>query len=105
MLKMIGWCWWWFVLVVLVCCGMSCWALQVVEVVVYMVFDCEFLELILIDFEWVLQFNVLVKFDVELMKIVGLVIVIMQEKNWFWCDVFWNNEILYILWFQKMGLL
>jgi iron(III) transport system substrate-binding protein len=75
------------------------------EVVVYVALDREFSEPILKDLESELQMTMLVKYDQESNKTVGLVNDILQNQTRPRGDVFWNNEIMHTLRLQQLGLL
>jgi len=83
----------------------GCWRQSGEEVFVYTALDEEFSEPILKAFERETGIKVEAKPDVESTKTVGLVNVIIQEKNRPRCDLFWNNEILHTLRLEKLGLL
>ena len=77
------------------------------DVVVYSALDQEFAFPILNAFERSTdhETGVVPKFDVESTKTVGLVNLIITEKDAPVCDVFWNNEIMHTVRLQKLGLL
>ncbi|MGI8981340.1 MAG: extracellular solute-binding protein [Pirellulaceae bacterium] len=75
------------------------------EVVVYSALDREFSEPILNDAGLASGLSVVVKYDIESTKTVGLTQAIMAETNRPRCDVFWNNEILNTLRLEEKGLL
>jgi iron(III) transport system substrate-binding protein len=77
------------------------------DVVVYSALDQEFAFPILNAFERSTdhETGVVPKFDVESTKTVGLVNLIITEKETPVCDVFWNNEIMHTVRLQKLGLL
>lgn len=77
------------------------------DVVVYSALDQEFAFPILNAFERSRdhETGVIPKFDVESTKTVGLVNLIIAEKNAPNCDLFWNNEIMHTVRLQKLGLL
>ena len=77
------------------------------DVIVYSALDQEFAQPILDSYERSVdgETTVIGKFDVESTKTVGLVNLIIAEKNQPTCDLFWNNEIMHTVRLQKMGLL
>ncbi|MBA4387442.1 MAG: iron transporter [Verrucomicrobia bacterium] len=75
------------------------------EVVVYTAHDRGFSEPILKEFEKQTGIRVLVKYDTEATKTVGLVNAIRSEKNRPRCDVFWNNEIVHTVRLKNEELL
>lgn len=75
------------------------------EVVVYTALDREFSEPIFDDFTRATGIRVRAKYDTEANKTVGLVNLILQERQRPRCDVFWNNEILHGLRLGREGLL
>ena len=75
------------------------------QVICFVALDREFSSPILEDFERQTGVHVLVKFDVESTKTVGLTTAIINERARPRCDIFWNNEILHTLRLQKLGLL
>lgn len=77
------------------------------DVVVYSALDQEFAQPILDSFERSTEdeTTVIGKFDVESTKTVGLVNLIIAEKDRPACDLFWNNEIMHTVRLQKLGLL
>lgn len=77
------------------------------DVVVYSALDRDFASPILDAFERTQdhETGVLPKFDVESTKTVGLVQLIIAEKDAPACDLFWNNEIMHTVRLQKLGLL
>ncbi|MEQ1858663.1 MAG: substrate-binding domain-containing protein [Chthoniobacteraceae bacterium] len=64
------------------------------SVVVYCAHDAVFAEEILRDFEMRSGVKVLVRYDTEATKSLGLVELLLAEKDAPRCDVFWNNEML-----------
>jgi len=86
-----------------ICAG--CWSRSANEVVVYTALDREFSEPVLDEFQRRTGIRVLVKYDVESTKTIGLVNAIIQERARPRCDVFWNNEIMHTLRLDKLGLL
>ena len=83
----------------------GCWSSSPREVVVYAALDREFSEPILQQYERETGVRVLVKYDVESTKTVGLTEAIINEKKRPRCDLFWNNEIVQTLRLQRLGLL
>lgn len=77
------------------------------DVVVYSALDQEFSFPLLNAFERSTDHDtgVIAKFDVESTKTVGLVNLIIAEKESPVCDLFWNNEIMHTVRLQKLGLL
>lgn len=73
--------------------------------VVYCAHDQEFSEPILRDFEAKTGIKVLVRFDTEATKSLGLVNLIKQERAHPQCDVFWNNELMGMIDLAEAGLL
>lgn len=74
-------------------------------VVVYAALDREFSKPVLDEFTTVTGIRVLVKYDDESTKTVGLTNALIQEANRPRCDVFWNNEILNTLRLEQKELL
>jgi hypothetical protein len=64
------------------------------KLVVYCAHDAVFAEAILDDFEKQTGIPVVVKYDTEATKSLGLVEQIIQDGAKPRCDVFWNNEML-----------
>ncbi|HYR58559.1 MAG TPA: ABC transporter substrate-binding protein, partial [Chthoniobacteraceae bacterium] len=73
--------------------------------VVYCAHDAVFAEEILRTFERQSGIRVAVKYDTEATKSLGLVELLLREKNAPRCDVFWNNELLGTLDLDQRGLL
>lgn len=73
--------------------------------VVYCAHDAQFSREILDRFERETGIDVVVRFDTEASKSLGLVNRIIREKNSPRCDVFWNNQLLGTLDLQDRGLL
>lgn len=73
--------------------------------VVYCAHDQEFAEEILKDFERETGIRVVVKYDSEATKSLGLVNLLIEEKEHPQCDVFWNNELLGTCELEEQGLL
>jgi iron(III) transport system substrate-binding protein len=88
-------------------CTFGCVGRSESDVVVYSALDQEFAQPILDSFERSTEgeTTVIGKFDVESTKTVGLVNLIIKEKERPACDVFWNNEIMHTVRLQKLGLL
>lgn len=75
------------------------------DLTVYCAHDSVFAEKILRDFEAATGLRVAAKFDTEATKSLGLVELLVREKQSPRCDVFWNNELLGTLALQEQGLL
>ncbi len=75
------------------------------RVVVYCAHDREFAEEILDDFKKKTGIDVLVSWDTEANKSVGLADKLMREKSAPRCDVHWNNEIVGTIRLQNQGVL
>jgi iron(III) transport system substrate-binding protein len=75
------------------------------EVVVYTALDREFSEPIFEEFTKRTGIVVRAKYDSEASKTVGLVNLILNERQRPRCDLFWNNEILNTIRLEKAGLL
>jgi iron(III) transport system substrate-binding protein len=75
------------------------------EVVVYTALDQEFSEPIFDDFTRETGIVVRAKYDTEANKTVGLVNLILSERNRPRCDLFWNNEPIHTLRLAQAGLL
>lgn len=75
------------------------------EVVCYTALDMEFSKPLLEKFEKDTGIKVLMKFDAESTKTIGLVNSLIAEKEHPRCDVFWNNEIVNTIRLKKEGLL
>lgn len=73
--------------------------------VVYCAHDSIYAEKILRDFEKETGIRVAIRFDTEATKSLGLVELLLAEKDAPRCDVFWNNELLGTLDLQEKGLL
>jgi iron(III) transport system substrate-binding protein len=73
--------------------------------VVYCAHDAVFAESILRDFERSTGIKVAVKFDTEATKSLGLVEMLIREKDRPRCDVFWNNELLGTMDLAERGIL
>lgn len=73
--------------------------------VVYCAHDAIFSEKILKQFEQETGIPVAVRFDTEATKSLGLVDLIIREKEAPRCDVFWNNELLGMFDLQEKGIL
>ncbi|TWT53604.1 putative binding protein component of ABC iron transporter precursor [Rubripirellula amarantea] len=89
------------------CSSSGCVGRSESDVVVYSALDQEFAQPILDSYERSVEgkTKVIGKFDVESTKTVGLVNLIVAEKEKPTCDLFWNNEIMHTVRLQKMGLL
>jgi iron(III) transport system substrate-binding protein len=75
------------------------------RVVVYCAHDREFAEEILDDFSRQTGLKVLVRYDTEANKAVGLYEDLVREAARPRCDVHWNNEILATIRLQEQGIL
>lgn len=84
---------------------MGCRGVDPNSVVVYTALDRQFSEPILKRFEAQTGIRVLVKYDTEATKTVGLVNTIRSEKARPRCDVFWNNEVVNTIRLKKENLL
>jgi iron(III) transport system substrate-binding protein len=73
--------------------------------VVYCAHDEEFAAGVLRDFERDTGIPVVVKYDSEATKSLGLVNLLAEEKEHPQCDVFWNNELLGTVELKDQGLL
>ena len=73
--------------------------------VVYCSHDSTYSEAILQDFERETGIRVIVRFDTEATKSIGLINLLIAEQDNPQCDVFWNNEVLGTMRLQKLGLL
>src|SRR6185369_12648152 len=73
--------------------------------VVYCSHDAIYAEKILRDFEKRSGIPVAIRFDTEATKSLGLIELLVREKDAPRCDVFWNNELLGMLDLQERGLL
>ncbi len=75
------------------------------SLVVYCAHDSVYAEAILRDFEKQTGIRVDVRYDTEATKSLGLVNLIVAERQRPRCDVFWNNELLGTVDLQSQGLL
>ena len=73
--------------------------------VVYCAHDSIYSEKILRDFEKRTGIPVAIRFDTEATKSLGLVELLVREKEAPRCDVFWNNELLGTLDLAERGIL
>ena len=73
--------------------------------VVYCAHDSIYSEKILRDFEKRTGVKIAVRFDTEATKSLGLVELLVQEKDAPRCDVFWNNELLGTMDLADRGIL
>lgn len=73
--------------------------------VVYCSHDSTYSEEILRDFERESGIRLIVRFDTEATKSIGLMNLLIAERENPQCDVFWNNEVLGTMKLQKLGLL
>jgi iron(III) transport system substrate-binding protein len=71
----------------------------------YCAHDAEFSEPIIKEFERRTKIRVLIRFDTEATKTLGLVNLLLREKSQPRCDVFWNNELLSMLTLKQHGVL
>ena len=76
-----------------------------VPLVVYCAHDSIYSEKILRDFEKRTGIPVAIRFDTEATKSLGLVELLVQEKDAPRCDVFWNNELLGTMDLAERGIL
>lgn len=75
------------------------------SLVVYCAHDSVYSQKILDLFEKKTGIKVIPKFDTEATKSLGLVELLVKEKENPVCDVFWNNELLGIMHLQEKGVL
>ncbi len=75
------------------------------SLVVYCAHDSVYADAILKDFEKQTGIRVDVRYDTEATKSLGLVNLIVAERQRPRCDVFWNNELLGTIDLQSQGLL
>lgn len=73
--------------------------------VVYCSHDSTFSDAILRDFERESGIRVIVRFDTEATKSIGLINLLIAEREHPQCDVFWNNEVLGTMKLQQLGVL
>lgn len=73
--------------------------------VVYCAHDQIFAEQILNDFSRQTGIRIQTRYDTEATKSLGLINLIVQERQQPRCDVFWNNELLGMVELQQQGLL
>jgi iron(III) transport system substrate-binding protein len=73
--------------------------------VVYCSHDSIYSEVILRDFERRTGIQVVIRFDTEATKSLGLVNLLIAEKDGPQCDVFWNNEVLGTMRLKNEGVL
>lgn len=73
--------------------------------VVYCAHDAEFSDAILQDFQRQTGITVVVQYDTEATKSLGLVNLLNAEKDHPRCDVFWNNELLGTVALREAGVL
>lgn len=81
------------------------WSSPQQALVVYCSHDAEYSEPLLKEFERRTGIPVLIRFDTEATKSLGLVNLLIHEKSQSRCDVFWNNELLGMLELQSQGVL
>jgi iron(III) transport system substrate-binding protein len=79
---------------VLFACYYFVWAPHRDSLVVYCAHDSIYADSILHEFEQQTGIPVVVRYDTEATKSLGLVELLLQEKAHPRCDVFWNNELL-----------
>ena len=75
------------------------------ELIVYCAHDAVYAEQILSDFTRQTGIRVQTRFDTEATKSLGLINLILQERQQPRCDVFWNNELLGMVELREQGLL
>ena len=75
------------------------------SLVVYCAHDRVFAEQILDDFTRQTGIRVQTRYDTEATKSLGLINLIVQERQQPRCDVFWNNELLGMVELRQQGLL
>lgn len=75
------------------------------SLVVYCAHDSIYADQIFQEFERETGISVVVRYDTEATKSLGLVELLLQEKEHPRCDVFWNNELLGTLQLADEGLL
>ncbi len=75
------------------------------SLVVYCAHDSLYSEQVLREFERRTGIPVAIRFDTEATKSLGLVNLLLREKEHPRCDVFWNNQLLGTLDLQQAGLL
>jgi iron(III) transport system substrate-binding protein len=73
--------------------------------VVYCSHDSTFSDEILRDFERETGVRLVVRFDTEATKSIGLINLLIAEREHPQCDVFWNNEVLGTMQLQQLGML
>lgn len=73
--------------------------------VVYCSHDSTYSEEILRDFERETGIRLIVRFDTEATKSIGLINLLIAERDTPQCDVFWNNEVLGTMKLQELGML
>lgn len=83
----------------------SIWTKSSQALVVYCAHDAEYSEPILKEFERRTGIPVLIRFDTEATKSLGLINLLIHEKSQPRCDVFWNNELLGMLDLQAQEVL
>jgi len=89
----------------LLVCYQVFWKPDKDALVVYCTHDSVYSEKILRDFERATKIPIVIKFDTEATKSLGLVELLIMEKEHPRCDVFWNNELLGMLRLKKEGVL
>ena len=73
--------------------------------VVYCSHDSVYSEEILREFEQRTGIRIIVRFDTEATKSLGLINLLIAEREHPQCDVFWNNEVLGTMKLHELGLL
>jgi len=73
--------------------------------VVYCSHDSTYSEQILREFERDSGIRVIARFDTEATKSIGLINLLIAEREYPQCDVFWNNEVLGTMKLNQLGLL
>ncbi len=81
------------------------WATSDSPLIVYCAHDAIHAEKVLRDFEKRTGIRVAIRFDTEATKSLGLVELLVREKDAPRCDVFWNNELLGTLDLAERGIL
>jgi iron(III) transport system substrate-binding protein len=75
------------------------------SLVVYCSHDSTYSEDILRDFERKTGIRLIIKFDTEATKSIGLINLLIAEREHPLCDVFWNNEVLGTMKLHRLGML
>src|SRR5688572_18118787 len=96
-------------LLVLAVLGFLFWILwpdrRMPRLIVYCAHDAVFADAVLDEFERQTGIMVVVQYDTEATKSLGLVQKIAAERQRPRCDVFWNNEQLGTMWLAEQGAL